>query len=84
MKILLKEKNIPILGDFADVEVGITTGANSFFTVPSSTVRTLTLNNSLDHWLEEIVRINSVIFQREGLVAKSTDKGKSKFINGFS
>lgn len=40
-----ESKHIPKFGNFANVEVGITTGSNSFFTVPLSVVKTYYYNS---------------------------------------
>src|SRR3989339_1308760 len=45
---LQAKKTVPKIGDYAMVEVGITTGANPFFTVPLSTVTHYGLNKN-DH-----------------------------------
>jgi len=59
------KKNIPIIGDFAKVEVGITTGANDYFTVPLSIVKTYDLNNYAKPMVGRSVQVNSVIFTND-------------------
>lgn len=56
------EKNIPLLGKFANVEVGITTGSNSFFTVPLKTVEEYDLFEYAQPMVGRSVQVNSAIF----------------------
>jgi adenine-specific DNA-methyltransferase len=59
---IAKNRNIPTLGKFANVEVGITTGANDFFTVPLSTVEEYDLHDYARPMVGRSVQVNSVIF----------------------
>jgi len=59
---IAKERNIPILGKFANVEVGITTGSNVFFTVPLSKVDEYDLHDYARPMVGRSVQVNSVIF----------------------
>lgn len=59
-----KKRNIPTIGDFAKVEVGITTGANDFFTVPLSTVNEYDLHSYARPMVGRSVQVNSVIFDK--------------------
>lgn len=56
---------IPILGKYANVEVGITTGSNDFFTVPLSTVEKYDLQDYAKPMVGRSVQVNSVIFNTE-------------------
>jgi adenine-specific DNA methylase len=56
------KKNIPTLGKFANVEVGITTGSNDFFTVPFTTVKQYDLEDYAKPMVGRSVQVNSVIF----------------------
>lgn len=56
------ERNIPSLGKFANVEVGITTGSNDFFTVPLKTVEEYGLSEYAKPMVGRSVQVNSVIF----------------------
>lgn len=56
------KRNIPQLGKFANVEVGITTGSNDFFTVPFSTVKEYDLHDYAKPMVGRSVQVNSVIF----------------------
>ena len=59
---IAKDRNIPTLGKFANVEVGITTGSNDFFTVPLSTVEEYDLHDYARPMVGRSVQVNSVIF----------------------
>lgn len=59
----LQEDNIiPKLGEYAKVEVGITTGANPFFTVPFSTVKKYNLEQFAKPLVGRSVQVPSIIF----------------------
>lgn len=59
---IAKDRNIPTLGKFANIEVGITTGSNDFFTVPLSTVEEYDLHDYARPMVGRSVQVNSVIF----------------------
>jgi len=59
---VVKYRNIPTLGKFANIEVGITTGSNGFFTVPLSTVEEYDLHDYARPMVGRSVQVNSVIF----------------------
>src|SRR6218665_936955 len=59
---IAKDRNIPMLGNFARVEVGITTGSNDFFTVPLTTVEEYGLHDYAKPMVGRSVQVNSVIF----------------------
>lgn len=59
---LQESKLIPKLDKFAKVEVGITTGSNPFFTVPSSTVQEYELQKYSKPLVGRSVQVPSVIF----------------------
>ncbi len=62
----LKEKKIiPTLGEYTKVEVGITTGANPFFTVPISVVRAYNLEKFARPMVGRSVQVPSVIFTKK-------------------
>ncbi len=58
-------KRIKKIGDFAKVEVGITTGSNPFFTVPLKTVKEYNLSRYAKPMVGRSVQVNSVIFTNE-------------------
>jgi adenine-specific DNA methylase len=53
------------MGEFAEVEVGITTGANPFFTVPLSVVRSYDLKKYAYPMVGRSVQVPSVIFTKK-------------------
>lgn len=58
----LQQQCIPKLGAYATVEVGITTGANPFFTVPLSVVNAYDLDQYAKPLVGRSVQVPSVIF----------------------
>lgn len=62
----IQEKGlVPRLGDYAKVEVGITTGANGYFTVPQSTVQEYDLQEFAKPLVGRSVQVPSPIFTRQ-------------------
>lgn len=59
---LQKNQLVPKLGKYAKVEVGITTGANPFFTVPLSTVQFYDLEKYAKPLVGRSVQVPSLIF----------------------
>jgi adenine-specific DNA methylase len=62
---LKENKLIPTLGDYTKVEVGITTGANPFFTVPLSVVKFYNLQKYAYPMVGRSVQVPSVIFTKK-------------------
>ena len=62
---IAKERNIQTISNYADVEVGITTGANNFFTVPHSTVIFYKLEEFARPMVGRSVQVNSLIFTKK-------------------
>ena len=56
------EQIIPKFGNYAKVEVGITTGSNPFFTVPHSTVKSYDLEQYAKPLVGRSVQVSSSIF----------------------
>lgn len=54
--------NIPRIGDFAKVEVGITTGGNNYFTVPIETVNEFKLQEYAKPMVGRSVQVSSLKF----------------------
>lgn len=69
---------IPRLGDFADVEVGITTGSNEFFTVPSYIVKKYSLTKFSYPLVGRSVQVDSSIFTKKDW-EKNTKNGARSF-----
>jgi adenine-specific DNA-methyltransferase len=62
LETIANRRNIPTLGKFANVEVGITTGSNDFFTVPLTIVEEYDLQDYAKPMVGRSVQVNSVIF----------------------
>lgn len=54
-----------VIADYADVEVGITTGANNFFTVPESIVNAYQLQDFARPMVGRSVQVNSLRFTKD-------------------
>jgi adenine-specific DNA methylase len=61
---IANRRNVPGLGKFARVEVGITTGSNDFFTVPLSTLEEYNMHDYAKPMVGRSVQVNSVIFTK--------------------
>ncbi len=62
---IAQEKSIPKLGEYANVEVGITTGANNYFTVPRSVVEAYHLQEFAKPMVGRSVQVYSTVFTKE-------------------
>lgn len=74
------QKDIPVIGDFADVEVGITTGANNFFTVSKNIVETFNLGEYAKPMVGRSVQVNSPIFTLEDWRLNSNAQAKAHLL----
>ncbi len=74
------QKKIPTIGDFANVEVGITTGANDFFTVSKGIVDTFNLNEYAKPMVGRSVQVNSPIFTIDDWKLNSNTKAKAHLL----
>jgi len=74
------DRNIPVLGKFANVEVGITTGSNDFFTVPLSTVEEYYLQEYARPMVGRSVQVNSVIFTNKDWENNKFSKAKAHLL----
>lgn len=77
---IAQKRNIPTLGKFAKVEVGITTGSNDFFTVPLSTVEEYKLQNYAKPMVGRSVQVNSVIFTEKDWEKNKFSKAKAHLL----
>jgi adenine-specific DNA methylase len=77
---IAKDKNIPTLGKFANVEVGITTGSNDFFTVPLTTVEEYDLHAYAKPMVGRSVQVNSVIFTEEDWVKNRNSPARAHLL----
>jgi len=74
------KRNIPTLGKFANVEVGITTGSNDFFTVPLTTVEEYDLQDYAKPMVGRSVQVNSVIFTEDDWTKNKFSKAKAHLL----
>lgn len=74
------KKNIPTIGSFADVEVGITTGANSYFTVPNSTVIEYQLEEFSKPMVGRSVQVNSVVFNKKDWLQNQKTEARANLL----
>lgn len=77
---IANDKCIPTLGKFADVEVGITTGSNSFFTVPLTTVEEYNLFDYAKPMVGRSVQVNSVIFTEKDWLTNKLSEAKAHLL----
>jgi adenine-specific DNA methylase len=75
-----KNGTIPKLGDFADVEVGITTGSNEFFTVPLSIVTAFELQPFAKPLVGRSVQVSSPIFTYTDWLQNRNSKAKAHLL----
>ncbi|MCX6233127.1 MAG: class I SAM-dependent methyltransferase [Bacteroidetes bacterium] len=73
-------RKIPKLGKFANVEVGITTGSNDYFTVPLTTVQEYDLASYARPMVGRSVQVNSVIFTKEDWEKNRHSKAKAHLL----
>lgn len=74
------KRHIPTLGNFANVEVGITTGSNDFFTVPLTTVEEYDLHAYAKPMVGRSVQVNSVIFTDNDWKKNKFSKAKAHLL----
>jgi len=77
---IAKKYNVPTIGKYAKVEVGITTGSNDFFTVPLSTVEEYDLHNYAKPMVGRSVQVNSVVFTDEDWQRNKFSKAKAHLL----
>lgn len=77
---IASRKSIPTIGDFSKVEVGITTGANDFFTVPLSTVKEYDLHNYAKPMVGRSVQVNSIIFTNKDWEKNKLSEAKAHLL----
>jgi adenine-specific DNA methylase len=77
---IAKYRNISTLGKYANVEVGITTGSNDFFTVPLTTVEEYDLHDYAKPMVGRSVQVNSVIFTEKDWENNKYSKAKAHLL----
>lgn len=74
------KRNVPTIGKFASVEVGITTGANDYFTVPLPVVELYDLKKFAKPMVGRSVQVNSLIFTEKDWILNSLSKAKAHLL----
>jgi adenine-specific DNA methylase len=74
------DKNIPTIGEYADVEVGITTGANNYFTVPHSTVMFYQLEEFAKPMVGRSVQVDSLVFTKKDWLKNIQTEAKANLL----
>ncbi|QEC50969.1 adenine-specific DNA methylase [Anseongella ginsenosidimutans] len=77
---IAERRDIPLLGKYANVEVGITTGANSFFTVPLTTIEEYDLHDYAKPMVGRSVQVNSVVFTESDWKRNKFSKAKAHLL----
>lgn len=76
------QNSVSTIGDYADVEVGITTGANAFFTVPGSTIERFSLQEYAKPMVGRSVQVNSLKFTKQDWM-QNVDSGARAYFLDF-
>lgn len=77
---IAQKRKIPIIGNYANIEVGITTGANDYFTVPLSVVEAYDLDAYVKPMVGRSVQVNSVIFTKNDWEFNRQNKAKAHLL----
>lgn len=77
---IAKNRDIPTMGKFANIEVGITTGSNDFFTVPLSTIEEFGLQEYARPMVGRSVQVNSLIFTNNDWELNRVSKAKAHLL----
>ncbi|MBO7477626.1 MAG: class I SAM-dependent methyltransferase [Salinivirgaceae bacterium] len=78
----VKTTNMPRIGTYADVEVGITTGSNNYFTVPKTIINAYQLYDYARPMVGRSVQINSLCFTEKDW-QQNTAKGAKAYLLVF-
>ena len=73
-------RKVPTIGNYAKVEVGITTGANNYFTVPLPVVEAYDLKEYAKPMVGRSVQVNSVIFTEKDWKLNRQTKAKAHLL----
>jgi adenine-specific DNA-methyltransferase len=71
---------VSTIGKYANVEVGITTGANDFFTVNTALVEQFQLQEFIRPMVGRSVQINSIIFDENDWLKNKDSKAKANLL----
>lgn len=75
-----ENRKVPTIGNYANVEVGITTGSNDFFTVPLSTIEEFDLGDYAKPMVGRSVQVNSVIFKEDDWLKNKYSEAKAHLL----
>lgn len=78
---LQSKKIFSNFGEYAKVEVGITTGSNPFFTVPLSTVQHYNLEKYAKPLVGRSVQVPSVIFTKRDWIKNRDSEARTHFLS---
>ena len=78
---ILNQKKVPHLKEFADVEVGMTTGYNKFFTVPKTTVEKYCLDKYVKPMVGRSIQVNGTIFTENDWYSNVKSGARAYFIS---
>jgi adenine-specific DNA methylase len=78
---LQSKKTISKLGEYAQVEVGITTGSNPFFTVPLSSVKRYNLEKYAKPLVGRSVQVPSAIFTKKDWIKNRDSEARTHFLS---
>jgi adenine-specific DNA-methyltransferase len=74
------KRKLPSISDYANVEVGITTGANDYFTVTRAVVEAYNLDTFAKPMVGRSVQVNSVIFTQADWQLNRQTKAKAHLL----
>lgn len=77
---IAQKRNIQTIGKYANVEVGITTGANNYFTVPYSIVRFYQLDDFAKPMVGRSVQVDGVVFTKKDWLLNQQSEAKSNLL----
>jgi adenine-specific DNA-methyltransferase len=77
---IAKKRRVPTFSNYASVEVGITTGANDYFTVPLPVVEAYDLKEYAKPMVGRSVQVNSVIFTEKDWKLNRQTKAKAHLL----
>lgn len=78
---ILNQKKVPHLKEFADVEVGMTTGYNKFFTVPQTTVEKYHLEKYVKPMVGRSIQVNGTIFTENDWYSNVKSGARAYFLS---
>lgn len=80
LEYIANERKVPKIGNYASVEVGITTGANDYFTVPLPVVEAYDLKEYAMPMVGRSVQVNSAIFTENDWKLNRRTKAKAHLL----